>query len=301
MTAADSARGSAAVARAFAQSDVEGWLHAVDLGSGASVDWRGDEPVVTASVFKLPVLVELFRQADAGDLDPAAPITVDVAGRTTGPFGLSVLRDPVTMSLRDLAWLMIAVSDNAATDVVAAHVGMDRVQATVAALGLTRTHVPVDCAGIFATMVEDSGIASVAEWPATIDADLAARLRALDPSATNSTTPRDMTRLLEHVWNDAAASADACAEVRRILAGQVWPHRLAAGFPEDDVRTSGKTGTLPGIRNEVGVVEYADGTRYAVAVFTRSPRLGPKDVAADAAIGRAARAAVDALRGEVAT
>ncbi len=62
------------------------------------------------------------------------------------------------------------------------------------------------------------------------------------------------------------------------------------------MRTSGKTGTLPTVRNEVGVVEYPDGGRYAVAVFTRSASTSQKNAAADAVIGRAARLAVDALR-----
>jgi beta-lactamase class A len=76
----------------------------------------------------------------------------------------------------------------------------------------------------------------------------------------------------------------------------VWPHRLASGFPEDDVRTGGKTGTIITWRNEVGVATYADGSRYAIATFTRSHQARMKHPAADAAIGAAARLAVDALR-----
>jgi beta-lactamase class A len=62
------------------------------------------------------------------------------------------------------------------------------------------------------------------------------------------------------------------------------------------VKVSGKTGTLWGVRNESGVVEYPDGKRYAVAVFVRSDVIRSRLPAADAAIGRAARVAVDHLR-----
>ncbi|GAA1419517.1 hypothetical protein GCM10009601_16460 [Streptomyces thermospinosisporus] len=79
-----------------------------------------------------------------------------------------------------------------------------------------------------------------------------------------------MTRLLAAVWRDEAGTAEHCAATRRLLALQVWPHRLASGFPFDDVHVAGKTGTLPTVRNEVGVVEYPDGGRDAVAVFTRT-------------------------------
>jgi beta-lactamase class A len=77
---------------------------------------------------------------------------------------------------------------------------------------------------------------------------------------------------------------------------QVWPHRLASGFPFDDVRVAGKTGTLPTVRNEIGVVEYPDGGRYAVAVCTRSASTAFTLPAADAVIGTAARLAVEHLR-----
>lgn len=64
----------------------------------------------------------------------------------------------------------------------------------------------------------------------------------------------------------------------------------------DDVHVAGKTGSLPTLRNEVGVVEYPDGGRYAVAVFTRTAHTAATLPAADAVIGTAARTAVDALR-----
>lgn len=106
-------------------------------------------------------------------------------------------------------------------------------------------------------------------------------------------------RVLDHLPEFVTSNpADACAEARRILGLQVWPHRLASGFPEDEVKTSGKTGTLPTLRNEVGVVEYPDGGRYAVACFTRASTLNQKTPAADTVIGHAARLAVDSLRAQ---
>ncbi|KJY47691.1 hypothetical protein VR46_02055 [Streptomyces sp. NRRL S-444] len=71
---------------------------------------------------------------------------------------------------------------------------------------------------------------------------------------------------------------------------------MAAGFPFDDVHVAGKTGSLPTLRNEVGVIEYPDGGRYAVAVFTRAANPAATLPAADAVIGTTARIAVDALR-----
>jgi beta-lactamase class A len=75
----------------------------------------------------------------------------------------------------------------------------------------------------------------------------------------------------------------------------VWPHRLRSGFG-DEVTVAAKTGTLPGIRNEAGVVTYPDDGRYAVAVFTRARTYAWQQPNIDAAIGTAARLAVEHLR-----
>jgi beta-lactamase class A len=281
----------------FAEAGVTAAFHALDLGSGREVAHHADDLAVTASVFKLPVLLELCRQHAEGEIDASAPVQVPVENRAPGPNGLCVMQDPVTMSLRDLAWLMMGISDNAATDVVCEHVGLDKAEATLRRLGLTRTRLAGDCRALFRTIEEDLGIDSIDDLVPS--REVLEKLRALDPDRTlQVTTPRETTRLLQLVWDDEAAPAEACAEVRRVLGLQVWPHRLAAGFADDDaVRTSGKTGTLPTIRNEVGVVKYPDGGRYAVAVFTRSSSIALKNAAADAVIGQAARLAVDSLRG----
>jgi beta-lactamase class A len=280
----------------FADAGVTAAFHALDLDTGREDEHRSDDPCVTASVFKLPVLLELCRQHAEGEIDASTPVPVPVEDRSPGPNGLSVMQDPMTMSLRDLAWLMMGISDNAATDVVCAHVGLDNVNATLDRLGLTKTRVNGDCRDLFATIREDLGIDSLEDLQPSWE--VVEKLSALDPARTlKVTTPRDTTRLLQLIWDDQAAPAEACAEARRILGLQVWPHRLASGFADlDEVRTSGKTGTLPTIRNEVGVVEYPDGGRYAVAVFTRSSSLAQKNPAADAVIGRSARWAVDSLR-----
>lgn len=201
--------------------------------------------------------------------------------------------DPVRMSLRDAAYLMMAVSDNTAAELLLRRVGLDTVNATTDRLGLTRTRALHTFREMFASMREDAGPGGP---QALTDPYVIARLRALDPARTNHSTARDMTRLLGAVWRDEACTPEHGAAMRRLLGLQVWPHRLAAGFPFDDVHVAGKTGSLPTLRNEVGVVEYPDGGRYAVAVFTRAARTAATLPPADAVIGTAARIAVEALR-----
>ncbi|GHE71963.1 serine hydrolase [Streptomyces vinaceus] len=282
------------IAAAFAEAGVSGRLHAVDIDSAAEIDAGADHPVVTASVHKLCLLVALHQHAAAGLLDLTEQVECPPGERTPGPTGLAAMLDPVRMSLRDAAYLMMAVSDNAAADLLLARVGLDAVNEATARLGLTRTRAVHTFRSLFATVREDAGPAGVR---ALADPLVLARLRALDPARGNRSTPRDMTRLLTAVWRDeAACTPEHGAAIRRLLGLQVWPHRMAAGFPFDDVHVAGKTGSLPTVRNEVGVVEYPDGGRYAVAVFTRAASPAATLPAADAVIGTAARIAVDALR-----
>lgn len=278
---------------AFHDAGVSGWLHARDIESGAEVAVDADQAVVMASLFKLPLVVTLFRAADAGEVDLAEPVTLTPQGRTSGPTGIGAMRDPVTVSLRDAAYLALALSDNAAADALLARLGVAAVNDMLDSVGLPGTRVRHSCRDQHEAIAADAG----GHDPALLaDPAVVARLRVLEPAATNRSTPRETTTLLGMLWRDEVASPDLCRELRRILGLQVWPHRLASGFPFDDVAVAGKTGTLPTLRNEAGVAEYPDGGRYAIAVYTRSVNTAFTLPAADAVIGTAARLAVDHLR-----
>ncbi|MGW2862206.1 serine hydrolase [Streptomyces sp. NPDC001205] len=283
---------------ALTDAGLTGSLCATDIDTGDDITLAADTPVSTASVHKLCLVATLYREAAAGRLDPSTPLDIPATGRAPGPTGLAVMRDAARLSLRDLASLAIAVSDNAAADLLWDHLGLDTVNATMAALGLHRTIAVHNQAALYATMVTDTGRSGPA---ALVDPAAVARLTALDPARTNRSTPREIAALLTAVWRDDVCEGPWGEELRAVLGVQAWSHRLASGFPFDDVRVSGKTGTLPTLRHEAGVVEYPDGGRYAVAVFTRAASTAATLPAADAAIGRTARIAVDALRARAAS
>ena len=283
----------------FAAAGVRGWLHAVPVGAagGREVEVDADEPVVMASVYKLPLLVAFCRAVDDGKLDPVERVELLPAGRTAGPTGISAMSDPVTMSWRDLARLMIAVSDNAAADALLDAVGQPLVQDTLRALGLRATSVGGGTREIYRTLIRDTGAADLPEAMARVaDNDRPVTSTAFDPLRSSATTARDMTRLLTAIWTDAAASAAQCGFMRTVLGQQVWPHRLSSGFPRPAVRVAGKTGTLGPLRHEVGVVQYRDEPPVAVAVLTRAARAELHLPGADAVIGSVARLAVNSLR-----
>lgn len=286
------------IRRMFRDAGATGILHVREIGSSREVGVGADEPVVLASTFKIAVAVAFERAVSAGVIDPAERTTV-IAERRRGGVGTAGFTDDVTASLRDLARLMMTLSDNAAADVVLDRVGHPAVDAVLADLGLARTRIVGGAGDLWDAMAADLGAGADAVG---IDAAMAAaspdQIRAmsvLDPARTTASTPRDMTTLIDAIWTDRAAPPDACARVRDVMARQLWPQRLRSGFA-DDVRVAGKTGTLPSIRNEVGAVTYPDGGVYAVAVFTRADSLARILPDVDRAIGMAARRAIEHLR-----
>ncbi|WP_093796958.1 serine hydrolase [Streptomyces sp. Wb2n-11] len=256
-----------------------------------------DEPVVIASIFKVLLVLEFARQVAAGQLDPRERVRVTAADRLGG-WGTAGCADDVELSLRDLAFFAISVSDNSAADLLLAQVGLDTVRLLAEELRLDGTRIVGGPRDVLQSMLTEVGARDEREfalhYPALPD-ERKRRMSVLDPSRTNASTPREITRLLRLVWRDEAGPPDACAQVRELMARQVFRHRLVSGFP-DEVTIAAKTGTLPGLHMEAGVVRYPDGSRYAVSVFARTRELAASRPAVDAAIGAAARIAVDFLR-----
>jgi beta-lactamase class A len=274
---------------------------------GAGTGLRADEPVTPASVGKIQVALAVEEAIAAGDVDGSQQRLLRPGRRTAGPVGISLLRDDVRMSVRDLVTLMLTISDNTATDELIAVAGLDRINALTAGLGLTRTRIGSDLRTLLDRMAVEAGFA---DYPALAAHDPAAgppslpelrerlhRSSALDPERGWCTTAAETVRLLQAVWGDTAASPAACAAVRDGMALQLTRHRLASGFGPG-VTVAAKSGGLMGlVRNEAGVVTYPDGRRYAVAVFTRGePGLATDPAHIDAGIGSVARALIDELR-----
>ncbi|TCP51841.1 beta-lactamase class A [Tamaricihabitans halophyticus] len=274
------------------------WMHARAIDGTASLGIDATTPVVLASVFKVPLAVELANQAERGRCDLAEQVTVPAGPKVASPYGLATFQHPATLSLDALATLMIGISDNVATDVVFARIGKRAVRELCDRLGLADTAIEQDCAELLGTIGADLGFDYADDERALTELSPTQlrSLRALRPEQTCRSTALDMTALLSMIWRDEAAGPAACANVRRWLGLQVWPHRLRSGFHTDEVRISGKTGTLPTIRNEVGVVEYANGERFAVAVFTEAIDARAQAPERDGFIGFAAARAVEELR-----
>ena len=274
-------------------------------GSAAEVVLRADEPVTPGSVVKVQIALEAETWFADGRLDPREPVTLRAGDRTPGPVGVSLFADDAVLTWRDMVVLMLTIGDNPTTDALLGRIGVDAVNAAAARLGLTGTFMTSDLRTMLDAIGRDigrTGWSDAVAWSATASPrdlarsdELLVAAPTLDPARGTRTTPRDMAALLRLIWTDRAGPAPACARVRATMAHQLTRHRIAAGFRRP-VSVAAKSGGLAGlVRNEIGVIRYPDGSRYAAAVFTRS-RPGADEAAVNAAIGAAAAEAVATLR-----
>ncbi|WP_121160053.1 serine hydrolase [Micromonospora pisi] len=285
--------------RIFTVVGVDAQLHVTDIDSGAEVAIRADEQVVLASVFKILLVLEFARQTAAGQLDPTERVVVRAEDRLGG-WGTAGCADDIELSLRDLAYFAMSVTDNSAADLLLRRIGPDLLPLLAAELGLTRTRIVGGPRQLLESMYIDVGARDDAEFVRvfpTLSDERIRSLRVLDPERTTSSTPREITRLLGLIWREEAGPPPTGALVRDLMARQVFWTRIASGFPPP-VRVSAKTGTLPGLHMEAGVAEYPDGGRYAIAIFARMRQLDTRRIDVDLAMGEAARTAVELLRGQ---
>ena len=108
-------------------------------GTGERVSVNEEIPFPTASLIKLPILWEFFRQCERGRLDPDEAYRLSEADKVQGFGVLRQLTPGVALRLMDLATLMIVVSDNTATNLLIDRLGLAAIDSTIRDLGLQGT------------------------------------------------------------------------------------------------------------------------------------------------------------------
>lgn len=111
------------------------------LGRGEEIRVNADEVTATASTIKVPILIDLFRQVEAGEAGLETKLLVSAGARTVGPGILRELSPGIELTVRDHATLMTVVRDNISTNVLIALLGIVRINATMAESGFSRTRL----------------------------------------------------------------------------------------------------------------------------------------------------------------
>lgn len=269
-----------------------------DLDDGAELGLDADLELPIASLVKLPLALATLERIRRGELDGAEPIEV-APGRVEdpGPTGITRFHHPARVAVADLVYLSTSLSDSAATDALFDLTPPQRVGANLRELGIdgfTLRHrmdvlMTTPAEALAGGLRHDLAIGTTGRGGASSIAEL-------DVGRANTATARSLADLLAAIWTGDTVDAVVAARLRRLLAANVHRHRLAPEFVSDASTWSSKTGTLLNLRHEAGVVEHADGGRFAVVALTRSRVAAAAQPAAEIAMGRVARGLHDELR-----
>jgi beta-lactamase class A len=196
-----------------------------DLTSGETFFIHGDEIMPQASSIKITVLANLFLQAQQGKLKLTEEYTVHKEDLVDGSdIMLGLTPDVTRLTLRDLATMMVAVSDNSATNVLIRRVGMENVNAMLDSLGLHSTRLRRQ-------MMD---------------------LKAASEGRENVSTPREMMTLLEKIYSGKLLNKEMTADFIKVLSTHK-ESSLLQGLPDDAVAAN-KPGELEAVRNDSGII-----------------------------------------------
>ena len=227
----------------------------IDLRSGDTLFLNADTSFHAASTMKVPVMVELFRQADKGSfrMDQGLLLVNQFASIVDGsPYVLdrgsdsdSTLYARIGSRVRvdSLLRLMITRSSNLATNTLIALVGAKAVTQTMRSLGASRIQV--------LRGVEDG--------------------KAFDRGLNNTTTARDLAIILRAIEEGRTAPPAATREMLAVLLAQEFNERIPAGLPPG-VRVAHKTGDITAIAHDAAIVYPPGRGPYVLVVLTRGIR-----------------------------
>ena len=209
-----------------------------DLTSGQKYQLRGDDVFPQASSIKIAVLAELYRQAQQDKLKLTDVYTVKASDLVADSPIMNGLTPGVTqVTLRDLATMVVAVSDNSAANILIDRVGIESVNSLLDSLGLAHTRLR-------RKMMD---------------------LKAASEGRENISTPSEMMTLLEDVYRGKVLNKPLSEDFFRLLSTKKnsW---IPRELPED-LKVADKEGELEGVRNDSGIV-FLENRPYILSVMT---------------------------------
>lgn len=256
-------------------------VFAKNLKTGDTLAINADTPVQTASVIKLPLMLQAYQQVKAGKLKLDDEIMLTKENQVAGSGVLPFLHPGMKLSVRDAIALMILLSDNTGTNMVVDAVGLKPTNEMLAGMGLKNTYFYKK---VYVKAVE----------PLPPD---------FKQFGLGKTTAREMAKVMEAIYNCDLGEAKLCDDMRFLLQNQQYramiPRYIETADTSEDLSGIGdKIGALDAVRNDVAFVKTKNGP-IVLSIFT----WGNKDQSwtpenkAEMLIGRIARDIVGAWGG----
>lgn len=237
-----------------------------DLKSNDELYINGDRKFLTASVFKIFVLIEFYNQVIKGLLNPEERVVITNKDKVLGSGILKELDAGLQPTLRDLAKLMIVLSDNVATDIIMKLVGMENINRTIHdMLGLKKSKVCLTTKDILFDIAGANDYDTARKNLDEMRVNKGGRWET-DLENNNVTTPKEISKTLELLYRCKILTPQICEEILGIMKTcQTGEARIKRYLPYN-VKVAHKTGTMPGVVNDVGIV-FTDKGDYILVVF----------------------------------
>lgn len=250
------------------------YLH--DLKTNQKVTLNADDRFFMASTYKVPMLMQLYRDHDAGLLSIHDKITLTPEIITSGYGLLKSFSLGTTLSLKDIALLMITISDNIATQIILDIVTPKRINETLQKLGIESMQVD--------------------RSPRELLADLEKNRSVFYLDQQDSTTPRAMGQLMEKLIKCELASEKSCHEIQAILNQQILNWRMARKMmPLKEMKIAHKTGTTNRIVNDVGFIQISNRPEMILCIFTYKEDESIPQYVAEEMIGDLTKKVIEAI------
>ena len=252
-------------------------LYAKNLTTGESVSIDPNTPVQTASVIKLPLMLEAFEQVQAGKLSLRDGLILTKDNQVEGSGVLQFLDPGLQLTLKDTITLMMILSDNTATNMVIDKVGLQPTNAMLARRGLENTYFYKK---VFKPTTE----------PMPADQK---------KFGLGKTTAEEMAKVLESIYDCDMGDRPLCLQMITIMRNQQYqgmiPRYLQRKVPTESLSAiADKVGELDAVRNDVALVYTVRGP-VIISIFTydNADTSWTFDNQAEIFIGRLAQAIVN--------
>ena len=253
-------------------------LFATNLKTRDVLAINPDQPVPTASVIKLSILVEAMRQVKTGQHHLDEKMTLDKNNVVQGSGVLQFFDLPLTITLKDALTFMIIESDNTATNMVIDQLGIKNVNDNTTRMGLKDTYLY-------------KKVYKPATGPMPADQK---------KFGLGKTTPREMAKVMESVVNCDLHDQKLCDAMLYMLRNQQYrnmvPHFIETSDTSEGLSLIGnKTGSLDAVRNDVAVI-YSKSGPILISAFTydNQDQSWNNDNAAELLIAHIAKSIVEA-------
>jgi beta-lactamase class A len=253
-------------------------LYAKNLNTGETVSLNSARPVQTASVIKLPLMLQVFEQVRSGRLNLSAPLVLTKDNQVPGSGVLNLMNPGLTLSLNDVVTLMMVLSDNTATNMVIDAATLSPTNEMLVRMGLKNTYFY-------------KKVYKKPEGPMPADQK---------EFGLGKTTAEEMARIMESIYRCDLGDRDLCRRMITIMRNQQYrdmlPRYLERGDTSEELSAiADKIGALDDVRNDVALV-YTKRGPIIISIFTyhNVDQSWAPENKAEILIGRLARIIVDA-------